>query len=247
MKKIFIVLFVIMFIVPFKASADMAPISINGYAVQATEGSEIVLSITGYDMMDGTLKYNKEELKYVSMRVEDPTIIEGEYVRGSLKITKNNPGELSFKYQQYVEDGQLTEEKLESVLVKFVVLKVPESKKINIKYIPDNNEVLYGESSHIYTFVIRNPKDEVITTDDTDLGDWTNNPKPYTSGNDGAEDDNDISSNPQDSDNENDTCPKCTETESKEDNTLLYVSWGVSGLLFLALVIVLFKNRKKKV
>ena len=65
MKKLFIVLFVIMFIVPFKASADMAPISINGYAVQATEGSEIVLSITGYDMMDGTLKYNKEELKYV--------------------------------------------------------------------------------------------------------------------------------------------------------------------------------------
>lgn len=253
MKKLLLFVLLVLFI-PTIAFADISPVAISGYSVQATKGSEVVLSIKGTENMNGTLKYNKDELKYVSMRVDDPAVIEGEELNGSLKITKNNPGELSFKYQQFVEDGHLTEPNLEDVLIKFVVLKVPSSKKINIQYIPDNKDVLYGEKSYTYSFVIREPNDKVSTKDDTNLGEWVNNPKPYVP----EKEDNDCNCNDNEDDDTTDEsddkneCPTCecpaveeNKCKDSENSTLLYVSWAISGVLLIVLIVLLMKNKKK--
>ena len=62
-------MFAFVLILPVFARADMTPVAIDGYAIQATKGSEEVLSIKGIDNFDGTIQYNKDELKYVSWGV----------------------------------------------------------------------------------------------------------------------------------------------------------------------------------
>ena len=152
MKKIFTLLSLIILMIPVVVKADVTPVSITSYAKQATIGSEIVVELKCTEKLDGKLKYNSEELEFVSITSQLPSydLMPPERV----EVKENKLGELVFT----------VEEKNTSVLAIFKVKKA-NSDSVKITYYPEDKSLLYGsESKDIEYSVIKETKE--VTKED---------------------------------------------------------------------------------
>lgn len=214
-KNILIVIALMLVIFPFTVRADKVPVAFGGYAVEGTIGSEIVFEIKGLDGFDGTITYNKDELSFLSTDVIDPTIIEGPRGPiGEIKIISNNPGELKFTFK-LGEDS--SNEELKFLQFKFKVKSVLSENKVTITYSPDDASVLYGSKTYSAQY-------DIITASSQDSSELK--------------------------DRVNETFDKANKiidegiAEVSLSNTIMkIVPWTLSGVLFVALIVVILKKK----
>ena len=139
--KSFLIVIMMFVIYPMVSNADINPLKFEGYAKQGSIGSELVFLIRGYNSFDGTIKYNSDELEFVSIDDDYPTFIEGISIeKGKIDIISNDSGKIVFKYKVAASE-------IKDILVTFKVKKIPDDKIIKITYVPNDLSTIYDQES----------------------------------------------------------------------------------------------------
>ena len=219
MKKYIKYLAIVLFMLfPIVVKADKSPLAFDGYSLQGAVGSEIIFEIKGYSDFDGTITYNKDELTFISKDVVNSEVVEGPYgPMGDIDIVKNTPGELKFIFQN---DEESNDTGLKTFRFTFKVKSVSSGNKVVITYIPDDTAVLYGSENYTREY-------DIIPTSSLS------------------------SESAEIKEKVNEIQGKATEIIDKSINNInrtftimTYIPWAISGLLFVALIIVIVKKRK---
>ena len=221
MKRIkwLILVIAMVFMLPTVVKADTAPIAFDGYSNETAVGAEIEFVMKGYERFDGKITYNKDELTFVKEGVYDPDFVEGSVgPMGDIVFTQKNDGELSFYFKQ--AEGVSTSS-VKELRFTFKV-KAATTNEIKIVYTPKDPSVLYGSASYTRTYTVLGDKTKCIEAVEN------------------SEDKEGTSSEP------TETIPEKTTTtvETKKDNTLLYVSCGLNGLLLVCVIALILKKRQ---
>lgn len=213
--KYLILVFALIALLPITVKADRIPVGINGYAKEGAVGSEITFTLTGVRDFDGTITYNKDELDFVTVEVYDPSASDISGPTGTVKFSSKNPGKLVFNF---IPDAEKGTDSYVAVQFTFKV-KAATNGKVDVVYTPNNADVLFGTKSATQSYTILGQTTNCESTETTTNSTETNTETTETA------------SNP----------PVVSATA---DNTLLYVSWGVSGLLLVAVIVLALKKRQ---
>ena len=215
--KYLILVIALAIMLPVVVKADKAPVAFDGYSYETAVGAEIDFIIAGYADFDGKITYNKNELTLVKEGVYDPTFVEGAVEPlGEIKYTNKVDGEATFKF---IKSDDASVSSVKKLRFTFKV-KSASSNEIKIVYTPNDPAVLFGSPSYTRTYTVLGDKTKCVESTET----TTNSTETNTETTETA-------SNP----------PVVSATA---DNTLLYVSWGISGLLLVAVIVLALKKRQ---
>ena len=226
MKKFLKILFAFIFLmIPFAVKADWHPATIGGYSLQAAVGSDIYFYIRGTDNLDGSIKYNANELEFVDSYIFDPSFIEGGMNSlGTIKIVSKASGDITFKYSS--EEFDSTE--IKDLVFHFKVNAAPASGKLLITFEPKDTSIFSGEKSVIKEYeiiasgIVTDKNDEATTNTVDEIKDEANEIKEKA----------------------NTIIDKAIEKTETANNIMTYVPWVLSGVLFVALIVVAVKKKE---
>ncbi len=234
-RSAFLIAVVSLVLLPLAAKADAYPLGSELYSQQSTKGSTISYVLKGYIVdnaknsnLSGVISYNPNDLEFVKVTEGVVDHIEGELPEaGTLTVTSKTAGQVKISYKNKAfEEGDRVN------LIATFKVKTDTKDKINISF-KDNYSATEIKSA---IDVIKNSAN-VSDKNNTNASDNNINTT--------DKDNTTTSDNNIDATDKNSTAVSDKNTESSaKDNKLMYVSWGISGVLLVALIVVCLKKRQ---